>query len=279
MCRCHPSWCSRRSLWPCRAANGWSWGQAWRWNAGRFAGSTPDIRRIHGINEVWNLFEWRFFPWDVFYRPGPWWNKSRADLLSRWASEAVGYFSSKWHLSECKTWKQKVFIRMSLSTSHQAPEKIVPEKRGLCWDYFYKGILPAFPLLLMAPKSCNRKEALSGDYFSGFRCKKHLFSPWKKTINATGKKSHLTPSSGAGEFGIIFWEAEFFVQGPVDFFQGKTFFFWGSSRLLFSHVAKEFFMKVNGPWTGYCCYCCICFSSELDGSTDSALTLLETPPR
>ena len=176
MCRCHPSWCSRRSLWPCRAANGWSWGQAWRWNAGRFAGSTPDIRRIHGINEVWNLFEWRFFPWDVFYRPGPWWNKSRADLLSRWASEAVGYFSSKWHLSECKTWKQKVFIRMSLSTSHQAPEKIVPEKRGLCWDYFYKGILPAFPLLLMAPKSCNRKEALSGDYFSGFRCKKHLFS-------------------------------------------------------------------------------------------------------
>ena len=161
MCRCHPSWCSRRSLWPCRAANGWSWGQS----------SNPWNQRSMKPLRVTN------FSMDVFYRLRPWWNKSRADLLSRWwVSEAVGYFSSKWNLSESKTWKQKVFIRMSLSTSHQAPEKIVPGKRGLCWDYFYKGIPLTFPLLLTSPKSCNRKEALSGDYFSGFHWKKHLFS-------------------------------------------------------------------------------------------------------
>ena len=42
-------------------------------------------------------------------------------------------------------WKHKLFIRMSLSTSHQAPEKTVPGKKGFCRDYFYKGILPTFP--------------------------------------------------------------------------------------------------------------------------------------
>ena len=87
---------------------------------------------------------------------------------------------------------------MSLSTSHQAPEKIVPGKRGLCCFYFYKGSLPAFPLLLTAPKSCNRKEALSGDYFSGFRCKKPLFSLEKNNYIMPLEKNNLTPSSGAG---------------------------------------------------------------------------------